>query len=297
MSNHCDSSMPSPLTIVVNTCDSYADVLSLFFAAFQEYWPSCPYPVVINSESKKYTCYAAQTHIYGPPGAKDRWGDRLITTLNSIDTEFVLMLYDDFVLEERVYDSRIAEAIDFLSLIKNAAVAYLINTSLKTKSEVTHSRFARVHDTADYRLNSSPAIWRRELLIGYTGVIDNPWAWEVFGSYRTYGDGKAFYTLRQGEEDIYKFNRSKGGAIYRGKWVREVVAGKFEKYHLGIDEAVRGFSADNIYEARSWMWKAKFLVLGFRMVGIKSTLFVFSYFRIKLNSVIKAILASAITKG
>ena len=36
------------LTIIVNTCDDYSDVLSIFFKSFEKWWPDCPYPIVIT---------------------------------------------------------------------------------------------------------------------------------------------------------------------------------------------------------------------------------------------------------
>ena len=50
------------LSIIVNTCDAYEDVLKLFFAAFDEYWPECEYSVYINTEKKQYN-YARTTDI------------------------------------------------------------------------------------------------------------------------------------------------------------------------------------------------------------------------------------------
>ena len=62
----------SDLTVVVCTCDSYSDVLSLFFAAFYDYWPSCPYPIVINTEKKTdYKFPVNMNLVFIIPGATD----------------------------------------------------------------------------------------------------------------------------------------------------------------------------------------------------------------------------------
>ena len=271
------------LTIVVNTCDLYCDVLSLFFAAFSEYWPDCKYKVVINAEHQKYTQYDAVTHNYMNTNGVSEWGDRVLQTLNSIDSEYVLMLYDDFILENRVNLDDIQVAIKLLAEDADAAVAYLINTSLPCCSEPYREHFSLVKDSVDYRLNSAPAIWRRSDLSNYIGRHDNPWAWEVFGSYRTFGDGKNFYTLTPGFSDIYPYNYKKGGAIYRGRWVREVIEQKFKKYQLDIDPCIRGYSEDAINEARSFKWKIQFMLTGYQMVGFKSLLFIARYFKAKFH--------------
>ncbi len=43
------------LTIVVNSCDAYADVWDLFFEAMRVQWPQCPYNIVLNTEKKDYS--------------------------------------------------------------------------------------------------------------------------------------------------------------------------------------------------------------------------------------------------
>lgn len=271
------------LTIVVNTCDAYHDVLGIFFHALRDCWPDCPYPVVINTESNTHD-YRARVHNHRSPSGMDDWGDRLRSTLSSIDTEFVLMLYDDFILDAPVSNQRVQAALHLLQLQAQAVVTYLINTSTPLELMDTNSMFIPLKDKVDYRLNSAPAIWRKQALMNYSAAGDTPWAWEVFGTYRTWGDGQVFYSLNPRQDDIYSYNHAKGGAIYRGKWVREVVEQVAHRYRLDIDWSLRGFSSDTVFEKRSWMWKLRFMQTGFRMVGFKALHFVASYIKQKLHA-------------
>jgi hypothetical protein len=270
------------LTIVVNTCDTYRDVLEIFFLALNNYWPNCPYPIVINAESQTYN-YAARVHNYQSASGADDWGNRILSTLESIDTQFVLMVYDDFILDASVSNESIEEALEVLKSQAKAVVTYLINTSIPLEPK-TLGTFIPLKDRVNYRLNSSPAIWKKKALMSYTFAGDTPWAWEAFGTYRTWGDGNIFYSLNPIKADIYPYNYSKGGAIYRGKWVRGVVDSLPQKYHLQIDWNIRGFSSDVVYEKRSWLWKLKFIKKGFRMVGYKAIYFVTSYIRDRINA-------------
>ncbi len=276
-SNHHD------LTIVVNTCDAYHDVLSIFFYAFQDCWPECPYPVVINTESRVYP-HPARVHHHSNSCGTDDWGGRLLATLSTIDSEFVMMLYDDFILDTQVSLGRVHQALDFLRTQPSAVVTYLIDTALPLSRNDTDDVFVPIKEKADYRLNSAPAIWRKQALMDYTKAGDTPWAWEVFGTYRTWGDGRVFYSLNPKQVDIYPYNHSKGGAIYRGKWVREVVELVVHKYPLKIDWTERGFSSDTVFEKRSFMWKLRFMQTGFRMVGFKALNFVSGYVQDKLHA-------------
>ena len=270
------------LTIVVNTCDAYHDVLDVFFYALEDFWADCPHPLVINAESRVYT-HAAWTHHHNNPAGTDDWGARLRATLSAIDSKFVMVLYDDFILDAPVSNERVQQALDLLKAQPSAAVAYLHDTNLRLSCTETDELLITIKDRVDYRLNSAPAIWRREALIEYTEPGDTPWAWEVFGTYRTWCDGRVFYSLNPKYDDIYSFNHKKGGAIYRGKWVREVVECVAQKYPLNIDWTLRGFSSDTVYEKRSLRWKLQFMQTGFRMVGFKAIYFVIHSVRNKIN--------------
>lgn len=275
-----ENSTAHDLTIIVNTCDAYYDVLDIFFYALQEFWPDCPYPIVINTETRFYTHRASVHHHHSLIGADD-WGERLLATLTTIKSEFVIMLYDDFILDAPVSTKRVREALCFLQEQPSSAAAYLIKTSMPLTDNDRASVFVPVKERVDYRLNSAPGIWRKQALMDFTKVGDTPWAWEVFGTYRAWGDPRTIYALNPNQPDIYFYNYEKGGAIYRGKWVREVIDQVKKKYPLNIDWDVRGFSSSTNFEKRSILWKLRFIETGFRMVGFKAFYFLVSYLRKK----------------
>ena len=151
------------ITIIVNTCDNYKDVLKLFFAAMNEFWPETEIPIVINSELIKYDEYNATTHIY--ESRNNMWGERLISTLESIESQFVIMLYDDYILEDFAQTINLKKAKDLLLRDLEASVVYLNDTSLKIKNKEVDDLFLKVEDNCDYRLSSFPALWRRKDLL------------------------------------------------------------------------------------------------------------------------------------
>lgn len=270
--------------MVINSCDAYQDVWPLFFCALDEYWPNRDFDTVINSESKveKNTdnTFSLSTGRQVNAGG---WGARLLNVLADIETEYVIMVFDDYLLESLVDTQQVNDIVGFLDEHETAAVYYLNAVCIKTHVDDKDSSFRLLKDRVDYRLNSAPAIWRRRDLMGYIGVNDNPWAWEVFGSYRTFGDGKDFYSPSSVSNNIYNYDYGKGGAIYRGKWVAGVVVPKAKKYGLNIDFSKRGFSNSNSFEKRGLAWKVHFLWLGFNMVGFKVIYFVVNAVKAKLN--------------
>lgn len=273
--------------IVLNTCDAYEDVWELFFCAFNEYWPECQYEIVLNTESiQKPLLYArARIHNFSSPTGRDMWGLRLKETLRACKSTYVTMLYDDFVLDGPVDKVKIATCLRYLNDNPDIAVFYLTNNSANENIDDNRfENFELIPPRGEYKLNSAPAVWRREKLMQFVDDSDNPWAWEFFGSYRTYDRPELYYCVKKNQENIYPYNYAMGGAIYRGKWVGKIVIPLIKKYGIQLNTTTRGF-ADNLQSinTRSLLWKINFLLLGFKMIGFGAFLPIYRVIRKKLK--------------
>lgn len=279
-----DRSVPitNDVTIIVNSCDHYKDVLGIFLKSFQEYWPDNEFPLIINNESSPLLAYGEDEK------SSKQWGERLIDLLTSITSKYVIIVFDDFLLESRVDSNKINNVLHLLENDDLSSVFYLNAACVKDHNDAPLSDYRLLKDRVDYRLNSVPAIWKREELIRYTRAIDNPWSWEVFGSYRTFGNKRNFYSTSSQSKNIYNYNYKKGGGIYRGKWVREVVEPKIIKYSLEIDLNKRGFVDFNDKVERPFFWKLGFIVLGFKSIGFDMFNFLFRYCASKVKGYINA---------
>ena len=265
--------------ILVNSCDAYEDVWELFFCAFQEYWPECKYRVILNTENKKFTSTKVDlhTHNFNSPDGRDMWGLRLKQTLIECQSKYVVMLYDDFVLEGNVDQDQIVKCAKWLDENPEVAVFYFINNPAnKNIDDRRFDNFELIPTKGDFKLNSAPAIWRRKKLLEFIDDNDTPWAWEFFGSYRTYSSTDLFYCVQREHEDIYPYNYITGGAIYRGKWVRRIVVPLINKYNLRIDLNDRGLT-DGVMkkDKRTLLWKINFFLLGFKMIKFGIILFIY----------------------
>lgn len=285
-SNCCDSGMS--VAIVVNSCDAYSDLWDLFFLCMSDYWEGCNYPIVLNTESKSYSIPRGMDfdvtvhHCYS--GGKDLWGERLLSTLNDIDAEFIIMLFDDFLLNAPVDEGRLKLLLALLSGAPDVGVVYLTKLLGVQKGQAREDGLAVVAPDGDYRLNSSPAIWRKDVLLKFTGQKDNPWAWEYFGSYRTFGDSTVFLAIADSGSDIYPYDYRKGGAIYRGKWVVEVIEPIIKRHELVLNIEDRGTVGACCFPKRDLAWKLAFLAVGTQMIGHRMVIVVYRIVRLKVLS-------------
>lgn len=270
------------LAILVNTSDQYSDVWELFIRSFEEFFPECAVPIYFNTEAINVLPFTTSLDVNfinsdGP------WGKRLKTCLDVIDEDFVLNLFDDYILEDQVCLEKLKDVVSLLKLNEFLSVVYLNAISLNYHRNIPNAGFREIKNFTEYRLNSSPSIWRKKDLLQLTHDNDSPWSWEIFGTYRTFSSKKCFLSPSSINDNIFPYDCKKGGAIYRGKWVAAVIDEKIKKYNIILDPSIRGYSDSLGHEKRLFSWKLNFIINGFKTDGFKSLWLLFFYLRNKIG--------------
>ena len=258
------------LTIVVNSCDAYVDVLSLFRIFFRRFWPDCPFEIVVHTETREYGLNSSRLSSF-PPTKHDIWGARVQRTLNNISTDYVLMLYDDFFLNSNISNLSILHALDLIDS-NNLAALYLTKPyiDVSTYLPITLENYLRISPSSDFLLSSRPAIWRKNILFNSISQHDSPWSWELFGSYRFRDFDYGIFALSPSSSNIYSYDNSMGGAVYRGLWVKSVVDYVTSNISTNLDFNSRGIVDSRLPPSRSIIWMIKFLIKGFQTSGFKA---------------------------
>ena len=269
-------------TVVVCSCDDYEDVWELFFCALRDNWDGCKYDVVLNTESKQTDIHGVRVHNSKYLKESDKWGERLINTLNAISSKYVIVVLDDYVLEGKVNIDEIFNCINHMELNRDIAAFYLTTCSPDIVKDSQFNMFDKIAKRGNYKLNLAPAVWNKEKMLSYLRNDDTPWAWEFFGSYRAYKTKDLFYQVKNDVENIYPYFTS-GSAIFRGKWQRERVMPLVEKYNLNLDLTKRGCVPLNPENSkRSWSWKIAFFRKGFEAIGFAVIIFIFRVLKSKI---------------
>ena len=160
------------LTVVVDSFDGYSDLWAPFFQVFQKHWCNCPYRVVLVSNNKTYE--AAETICVGDETC---WSDRTQKAISQIDSKYILLLLEDYLLGETVNTHTIEEAISFLEQ-HNGNYLRLTN--------IPASRFHRgeatfpIYADEEYGINLQASIWRRDFLVeALSKYPGNAWEFEI----------------------------------------------------------------------------------------------------------------------
>lgn len=195
-------------TVVVCSCDKYEDLWYPFFTCLRDNWKDMSYPIVLNTESKKFEMEGLNIQSFQLYKENENipWGKRLKETLEKIETEYVILLLDDFFIKSKVNQEKINQTIKWMNEDSNIAVFSYKRTRGKNIKNEKYSDFELRPKDGEYRFNCQAAIWRRKRLIKFIRKHESPWDWELLGSIRSRRYKDDFYSLIDGKELIFNYD-------------------------------------------------------------------------------------------
>lgn len=230
------------LTVLVNSCDSYADLWEPFFTLLHRYWPEVTCEIVLNTESRDFFFKGLNLRI-AHCNSKD-YGTRMLYALSTVRTEYTLLLLDDFFLREPVRQNCFEQIIQWMDADKNIGYFNTDVTEAIFDYEVgKYPGYRRLPRGNRYTLNMQAAIWRTKVLKRYWRKGISPWDWEERCNVRTGNELKyKFYCALTPRDAFMEYGHKKGGwGVYHGKWYEEDVVPLFEKEKIEVDFSLRGF--------------------------------------------------------
>ena len=246
--------MKNDITILLTTCDAYADAWDPFFALWKKYWPDCAYPFVVNSETK--TCetdlFSVRT-VYGGKGLT--WSKRLKRCLNTLDSEFVLLCLEDYFLQSPVNTEIFCAALHTMEEDRNVGViqfAIDIDTKYDPNTEI-NTYFSPVpkykKDFDNGRVFCVLSLYRTSYLKKLLLPQESPWEFERFGSLRSQFLKEKVYRENGNHPRcfVYFIEPIYGYAISRGKWLPNNQK-QFAENGIEVDYSTLGVMTPEEYE-------------------------------------------------
>lgn len=234
------------LTILVNTSDGFEDCWAPFFELFARYWPDCPYPIVLNTETKtpRFDALPVRcTQVALGQARRLTWSECLARCLDGIDTPFVLYLQEDYFLEAPVQQALIETFLDELRGDRADVIRLMECGGSGPWQPTAHPLLWEVDRRAQYRIALQAALWRRSTLRAQLRRHESPWQLEVFGSARA----------RRRDDRVLCVNRDRlhgegrevipyrPTGVVKGQWERDIVEPLFARHRIAVDFSRRGF--------------------------------------------------------
>lgn len=176
--------MSFPFAILVLSCDRYADVWPAFFKCFRENFPVVNWPIYIGSNTIKCNEPGVVT-IFS--GSDPDWSTSYKRILEQIPEKKLFVILEDLFLSSQVDEHVLATLVNFM-LEKNANhIRYWGRPAPDILTE--NPLIGECKRGAPYR-STVCGFWDRDYLLKLLLEGENPWDFEILGSYRTsYSDG------------------------------------------------------------------------------------------------------------
>lgn len=177
--------------IVVLSCDKYSSLWNPFFAQFNKYWKRCPYKIYLGSNTLRY--YGDRRIKTILSGFSKDWSSDVLSIINQIPEKYVCIMLDDLFLIQKVRPALVKKCFQFM---ENKRALHLHYEPIVPPDEICDNTLFGVYKRGvPYRVTTI-GFWQRDHLKIMLLPGENPWQFEIFGSYRSnYSDG--YYCLRE----------------------------------------------------------------------------------------------------
>jgi glycosyltransferase involved in cell wall biosynthesis len=179
----------------VVSSDGYKDLWPAFFENFRKFWPDCPFPVYLGTQTAAADFAGVTTLL---TGAEVAWSGSLRRFLNQLDTENVLLMLEDFFLCETVSTANVLEQLAALRSL-DGVVLRLNPDPPPTIKLKGFPKLGEQHSLAPFRVSLQASIWNRRALAALLRDGESPWEFEQQGTLRSQTQPRGFYCTRKKE--------------------------------------------------------------------------------------------------
>ena len=213
----------SNIDLLVVSCDSYSDVWDTFFKFFFTCWNDCPLDIYLLTNEKTFDQSPVKTIRVGRDIS---WSDNLLSGIDQLKKDYVLLLFDDLLLNKKVstvYFNQLSK------WINNHDPNYL-RLCISHKPKYFDDLVGCIPNKTPYKTSTMPCIWKISTLKKILNKSESAWDFEIKGSKRAY-EFNEFYA-------VYKNLINYNNGIIKGKW-RKTIYEKTKEYGLDVNTISR----------------------------------------------------------
>ncbi len=164
-------------TILVTSCDAYQDVEGPFITLFRKYWSDCPFEAVLLTETTETKGFDRIIKT----GKGKTWSQMLVEALKQIETPYVLMEMNDFMLAAPVDTANILKRIEQMKQFDVVNLRLIPNPPGQRPWRETD--LLEMPKNTAYCVSCQTGIWQREYLLGLAAQNKSAWEFERYGSF------------------------------------------------------------------------------------------------------------------
>ncbi|MFZ5571246.1 MAG: hypothetical protein ACOZF0_12615 [Thermodesulfobacteriota bacterium] len=211
------------VSLLIMSCDKYADLWKPFFHLLFYYWPELPFPVYLLSNHRIYPDGRVRPLAVG----EDRsWSHGLLAAIGKIDTPLVLCMLEDFFLQEPVDQEAISNCLRMMEET-DAGMMRLVPNPRPDLPIDGYPEIGEIAISSPYRVSTQATLWRKSELHRVVKAGESIWEFEINGTERSRSFDNGYYCVWKG---VMRYIH----VIERGKWFRRQ-ARKYAAMGIGCD--------------------------------------------------------------
>jgi hypothetical protein len=168
------------VALVIASCDRSADLWPGLMKSFVRFWPDRTFPTYLITNCLKPNQPMVTTIQVGNDSS---WSDTLLSGLEQVPAEFVLLWIDDHYLTRAVDSRRVEETIRIF--VETPGANYLRLQTLPKADRRFNEHFGVVLPGRVYRTSVIASLWRKSVLEGLLRSGESAWQFEISGSVRS----------------------------------------------------------------------------------------------------------------
>ncbi|MDA8454077.1 hypothetical protein M4R22_04800 [Acidovorax sp. GBBC 3334] len=195
----------SDFAILILSCDKYSDLWAPFMDQFRKQFPENIYPVYFGTNEIPFS----ENGVIPVLSGEDRdWSSSFRAILQQIPAKKVFVILEDLMVATKIDPARFRHCVEFID--RHDALHLKYWNHIKTDLDTSDPAIGEFKRGAPYRATVA-AFWDRNYLLKLLLDGENPWNFEIMGSYRTsYSDG--FYGMK---EPLFDFVN----LVEKGHWI------------------------------------------------------------------------------
>jgi len=233
-------------TLLVNSTDSFSDCWTPFFTLFAKFWPDPKPRIVLNTEHLDFSHPGLEIRCSkvgaDPSGRPRRWSECLATCLDSIDTERILYMQEDYFLEAPVQVEWIERALGQLVSRSAACIRLVEEPGAGPWTQIRPTWLWKVDRSSRYLISLQAALWDKAAMRDALRAHETAWDFELLGSGRAARRRMEVYSLNRDlfaeENRVVPYTPT---GVMMGRWNEHVVVPLFREHGIEVDLAKRGF--------------------------------------------------------
>lgn len=200
------------LSVLYSSCDKNEFLWDGFFLLMNKYWKNFDGDIIFNTETRQYKNNDYK-FIYSNYEDSNNWSARFYKSLSKVNTKYVLVILDDFYIDNYINDDLLNKCI--LKMNHDENIKGFLFSQLSNNEKEDLFCFEKVKKFQNYRINLKVGLWKKEYLMNLCRDMESPWEYEVLMSIRSFFKKGDIYSIINSKKRN-AFPTSEGYLLERG---------------------------------------------------------------------------------